>query len=229
MTRNILITRPNEQGQELSAFLKAQGFSPFIEPLFVVEKVTIPKIEKAFSAAIITSSNACQALDLIGFDRATKIFTIGKKTAEELRNFGFKNIILSPENSAESLAKIIEQEVGKILYLRGSTISFDFAERFKNISEIIAYKTQARESFSTEFLEFSKKNSCDQVLIFSRNSAEIFFNLAIKHNLLEYFSGSQIFCLSEKIQKRTAELAKEFNFKKIANFSENKLLKNFYE
>lgn len=225
MTKTVLITRPSEQGQALAAFFKAQGFSPFIEPLFTVEKVAIPKIERAFSSVIVTSINACEALENIGFDPRTKIFTIGKKAEEELRHFGFINVLRSPEFSAESLAKIIENEEGDILYLRGETISFDFAKKFKNVSEIIAYKIHALENFSEEFIKFTKKNPCDEVLIFSRNSAEIFFNLAIKHNLLEYFSSSQIFCLSEKIQKRISELG----FKKVANFSENKLLKNFYE
>lgn len=225
MSSNILITRPKEQARNLSSFLLAQGFSTFIEPIFSVEKLPIPKITKAFSSVIISSINACEALESIGFDMHTKIFVVGKKTEKELQDFGFLNIVVSPENSARSLEELVLKEEGEVLYLRGEMVSFDFAKKFKNITEIIVYKIHAKENFSAEFLEFAKTNSCDEVLIFSSNSAEIFFNLAIKHNLLEYFSDSQIFCFSEKIQKRIAELG----FKKTAIFSENKFLKNFYE
>jgi len=223
--KNVLITRPKEQAVELAAFLREQGFLPFIEPIFAVEKMAIPKIERAFSSVIITSINACDALENIGFDPHTKIFTIGKKTEKELRAFGFLNVITSPKNSAESLEKMVAKEEGDILYLRGEKISFDFAARHPNVTEITAYKIQPAENFSPELLNFAPKNIFDEVLLFSSNSAEIFFNLAIKHNLLEYFLASQIFCLSEKIQKRT----KELGFEKVANFSEHKFLKKFYE
>jgi len=225
VSKNVLITRPSEQAVELADFLKAEGFTPFIEPIFSVEKNAIPKITRAFSSVIITSINACDALENIGFDPHTKIFTIGKKTEKELRDFGFLNVITSPKNSAESLEKMIALEEGDILYLRGEKISFDFAAKHKNITEITAYKVHPEKSFSPQLLKFAQKNIFDEVLLFSSNSAEIFFNLAIKHNLLEYFLASQIFCLSEKIQKR----ARDLGFKKVATFSENKFLTKFYE
>ena len=59
---------------------------------------------------------------------------------------------------------------------------------------------------------------------------ELFFLLAKNHNLLEYFANSSLIVFSQKIVIRAEELAKEnFKFKKIEKFSDNIILKNFYE
>ena len=223
--KNILITRPQEQAVELADVFAKHGDFPFIEPLFEVEKIFPSLPSNNFSALVVTSINACQVLENSGFDRQIKIFTVGKITARKLRQMGFNNVILSPENSAKSLENLIAQEKGNILYLRGSKISFDFAKSFAAISEILVYKIHEKENFSAQLLNFAKKRRFDEVLLFSRNSAEIFFKLAIKHNLLEYFLEAQIFCLSENIRSR----AEEFGFKKTANFSNHSILKNIYD
>jgi uroporphyrinogen-III synthase len=221
----ILITRPKNQAQELVKFFEKQKIKTFVEPLFEVEELAIDKIAGDFSAVIITSINACHALEKSGISKALKIFTIGKKTAQKLQEIGFTNIIYSPENSVNSLLDLIKNYQGQILYLRGEKISLDLAKTFKNISEVIVYKTHENKDFSAELLEFCRTNSFAEILLFSQNSAEIFFKLAKKHNLLEYFQGSQIVCLSEKILNSVSK----FGFKNVKTFSANPILKNFYE
>lgn len=232
--KNILITRPKNQAQDLARTLTAQGFSTFIEPLFSVKKLPVSseKIDE-ISAVIITSANASFALIDSSLPKETKIFAVGKKTAEQLLENGFKNIIFSPQNSAKSLCELIqkthEDKTRPILYFHGSIMSLDFARELKkfdfNVKNICVYKTEEMTNFSAEFLQFAQRNSCDEVLIFSKNSAQIFFKLAKKHNLLEYFNSSQILCLSSEI----LNLVKEFGFKKVKTFSENLTLKNFYD
>jgi uroporphyrinogen-III synthase len=219
--KNILITRSFIASAEIIRLLESQEFQIFCEPLFTVEKLAVEKISAPISAIIVTSINACFALDNSGIDRETKIFTTGKKTAQELRRIGFKNIILSPRNSAESLFDLVAQEPGQILYFRGSIISLDFAAKLENVRDILAYKTHEVENFSTDF----KKIPYDEVLIFSKNSLKIFYKLIAKYNLLEYFASAQIVCLSEQI----LDLAKKFRFKKICTFADNPLLKKFYD
>jgi len=223
--KRILITRPKNQARELVKFLEEQKIKTFVEPLFVVEESEIKKISDEFSAVIITSINACHALLKSGVSKEIKIFTIGKKTAQKIQENGFKNIILSPENSVNSLMDLIKENQGRILYLRGEKISLDLAKEFKNISEIIVYKICENKFFSPQLLEFCQKNSFDEILLFSQNSAEIFYKLAKKHNLLEYFQGCQIVCLSEKILDNVSK----FGFKNVKTFSANPILKNFYE
>lgn len=217
--KNVLITRSAIVSTDVIQSLENGGFNVFCEPLFTVEKLPVQKISSPISAIIVTSLNACFALNEIA--KETKIFTVGKKTAQELERLGFQNIILSPRNSAESLFDLIAKETGRVLYLRGSVISFDFAAKLRNVEEILVYKTHEMENFSANF----KHIPYDEVLIFSKNSLEIFSNLVTKHNLLEYFAGSRILCLSEQI----LDFAKKFPFKKLGVFADISLLKKIYD
>lgn len=222
--KNVLITRQKERAHDLQKMLEDNGFVTFVEPLFTIERLKIEK--KVFAkAAIITSSNACSAIANSGLSSDIKIFTVGEKTAKSLQQSGFKNVIISPRNSAESLCDKLAGETGNILYFHGSIISFDFAKKFSNVKNILAYRTRAVENFSPELIRFAQKNIFDQVLIFSQNSAEIFFALVSKYNLLEYFSDSQILCLSNKILHK----CKSLGFKNVADFKAIPILKNFYD
>lgn len=236
--KNILITRPKEQSQELAQFLANHGFKPFIEPLFTVEKLDVKaqlsSLKKSeISAVIITSANAVFAVVESDLPRDIKIFAIGKKSAQKLLEIGFKNVVFSPENSAESLKKLIiknqHDKSGFILYFHGSVISLDFKKTLAKfgfkVKKILAYKTTGIKFFSDEFLEFSRKNSFEKVLIFSQKNAKNFVNLVRKFNLLEYFGSARILCLSQKI---LSEIEKS-DLKNSATFSELPILSKFYD
>jgi uroporphyrinogen-III synthase len=236
--KNILLTRSKEQSQELAEFLAGQGFKAFVEPLFSVEKFDVKaqlqSLKKSeISALIITSANAASAIIECDFPKDIRIFAVGKKSAQKLLESGFTNILFAPENSATSLEKLIiktqKDKSGFLLYFHGSVISLDFEETLTKfdfkVKKILAYQTKEVEFFSDEFLEFSRQNSFEKVLIFSQNSAKNFINLVKKHNLLEYFQSTQILCLSQKILSEI----KKSNLKNSATFSEFPILSNFYD
>ncbi len=200
----------------MAEILENKGFRTFIEPIFSVEKIAAKneEIYEQISALIITSANACEAIIDFGFSLEIKIFALGEKTAKKLLEFGFKNIVFSPENSAISLLNLIietkKDKSGLILYFHGSLISLDFQTELEKfgikVKKILAYKIIEKENFSADFLQFTQKNLLDHVLLFSQNSAKIFFKLAARHNLLEYFKHPQIACLSEKILRDVQNL-----------------------
>lgn len=233
--KSILITRQKNQSQKIVRLFENQGFTAFVEPLFLVEKIDVKKqiFDEEFSAAIVTSINACFALNEFAFPKNNKIFAVGKKTAEELHKNGFKNIAVSRENSASSLMDLIvkthEDKLGSLLYFHGSIINLDFEKELKNfgfkVKKILSYKTHESENFSSELLEFSRQKIFDHVLIFSQNSAKIFEKLARKNNLLEYFKASQLVCLSEKIRLDV----ENFQFQNPITFDQFQILKNFYD
>lgn len=233
--KSALITRQKNQSQEIVKLFENQGFEAFVEPLFFVEKIDVKTqvIFEKFSAAIVTSINACSALNDFAFPKDKKIYAVGKKTAEELRKNGFKNIAISQENSAISLMKLIvethEDKLNPILYFHGSIINLDFEKELKRfgfkVRKILSYRTCESENFSSELLEFSRQKIFDHVLIFSQNSAKIFEKLARKNNLLEYFKASQLVCLSEKIRLDV----ENFQFKNPITFDQFPILKNFYD
>lgn len=231
--KNVLITRPKDRAQEVAHVFENNGFKVFIEPLFSVKKIDVAQIiPTQISAAIISSANACDAIINSDSPKNIKIFAVGKKTAQNLRESGFSNIILAPENSANSLKDLIiktQDKSGLILNLQGSVISLDFKNELEKsnfkVQNILCYQTHEVENLSPQFLQFSQKNHFDQVLIFSQNSAKIFFKLATKHNLLEYFKSSQLLCLSDKILHDV----KNFGFTNSTTFKESPILKNFYD
>lgn len=231
--KNVLITRPQNRAQEVAKVFEDKGFKVFIEPLFSVQKIDVGKIIlPQVSAVIIASVNACEAIVNSDLPKNIKIFVVGKKTAQHLRESGFGNIILAPENSANSLKDLIletQDQAGSILNLHGSIISLDFKSELEKsafkVQNILCYQTHEVKNLSSQFLQFSQNNYFDQVLIFSQNSAKIFFKLATKHNLLEYFKSSQLLCLSEKILHDV----KNFGFTNSTTFKESPILKNFYD
>ena len=236
--RNILLTRSKEQSQELAEFFVNQGFQPFIEPLLTVKRLDVKSqillLKKSeILSLIITSANAAFAIIESDFPKDIRIFAVGKKSAQKLLESGFTNILFAAENSAISLEKLIiksqKDKTGFILYFHGSVISLDFEKTLAKIDfkvkKILAYQTTEVEFFSDEFLEFSRQNYFEKVLIFSQKNAKNFVNLVKKYNLLEYFQSSQIVCLSQKILSGI----EKSTFKNSTTFSELPILSNFYD
>ncbi len=229
---NVLLTRSHKNSRELAKILEDAGFQISFEPLFEIEELCDTKINKNIPAVIISSANACKSLINSELARDIKIFSVGKKTAEKLALAGFCNISVSLENSAESLKNLIIEKgkrTSEIAYFHGSVVTLDFAKELQKngfkVQKILAYKTEEIADFSSEFLEKCSNQKFDKVLIFSKNSAKIFFKLVAQNNMLEYFSDSQILCLSEKI----LDEAKRLGFKKCATFSDLPILAKFYD
>jgi uroporphyrinogen-III synthase len=241
--KKILIIRQAQQSQALSQFLEQQKCQIFVEPLFVVKKIFkendwLQYRHKNISAIVITSQNALDSLKKFNCDINIKIFAVGKKTAMKLMEAGFVNVFFPKQSCVAELLKLIKKsnldKMSLILYLRGDNISFDLQNSLQksgyNCAEILTYKTIAKNNFSIELLKNIKNTEYDSILIFSQKTLELFFLLAKNHNLLEYFAKSSLIVFSQKIVIRAEELAKEnFKFKKIEKFSDNIILKNFYE
>jgi len=232
--KNILITRAQDRAEEMLKVFEQEGFTALCEPLFSVKKIfSNQKIPREISAVIISSLNACDAAIDFGLQKNVKIFVVGKKSAKKLIELGFKNIEFAPKNSAESLLDLIikseENKSAPMLYFHGSIVSLDFKRELEKlgfkVENILAYETQELANFSDELLQFVKNNSFEQVLLFSQNSAKIFFKLAAKHNLLEYFKDAQLLCLSKNILYDV----RNYGFTNSATFDQFSILKNFYD
>jgi uroporphyrinogen-III synthase len=197
--------------------------------------------QKKIQALILTSSNAADvafdAAEILGLNKEIRIFAVGKKTAKKFLEANYKNVICSDKNSAEDLLKIIlldhevlnkkNQEI--FLYFCGEFVTIDFKIELEKagiaVEKILSYKIIEEQSFSENFLAKIKNLQFDFVLLYSKNSAKHFYELSKKHNLLEYFQGSRILCLSEKI----LSVLRNFGFKNSATFDEVPILKKFYD
>lgn len=229
--KNILVTRAEFVSENIKEILR-KDFSIFFEPLFEVKKLSFLNFNCDAKALIVTSLNACEAIKNSNFDRAIKIYAISNKISSELAKAGFLNIVISSQKTAQSLKELILQTHNKklpLLYFHGSKITLDFAEEssLKSfvIKKFLAYEILENQNFSQNLLDFCQKNTFDKILVFSKNSGKIFYNLCSKHNLLEYFNASQILCLSQEIEQEM----KNLGFTNSASFEKIPSLKKNYE
>lgn len=238
MLKNILITRDLSRSKQLCEILQQNNFTVYNEPLFEVIKNSVELVDyKKIGAVILTSFNGCEAILQSSLKKDIKIFAIGKHSSQLLLDSGFSNIEIDSQRSSQTLLKlIIDSDIDKalpILYFRGQQVNFDFATTLQGkgfmVEDVICYDTKAISSFSSDLLDCSENKIFDYVLLFSQNSALIFFNLAKKHNLLEYFKSSQLLCFSDRI----VDLVKSFENgiwqQNTGHYQDLKLLKEFYE
>lgn len=100
----ILVTRSEPGASETAARLRASGFAPVIEPLFVIEPVeaTIP----AFDALAFTSANGVRRFALLSPRRDTPVFCVGARTAAVARELGFTGAV-SANGDVNALADLV--------------------------------------------------------------------------------------------------------------------------
>jgi uroporphyrinogen-III synthase len=241
----LLITKFEEDREKISNLLKENHLEIFHERVFSInknlQKEDFANLNLDKAAIILTSSNAQNKILAQNFDKNILILAISEKTIDQLKKNGFKNFLLSKERNAKSLKELIVKKLPKnsqIFYFRSSIISLDFKVElnelgFKNFAEILAYQIIDNKSFSKDFLNFAQKNKFKYITFFSKNSAKIFFNLVKKHNLIDYFSSSEILAFSEEIYAEILNLEKIFGFKlgnkKFKDFGKLENLKKYYE
>ncbi len=234
--KNVLITRSQDKSSDLVELLSSYNYHGFAESLLTVQKSSpIVDLTKEISAIIVTSSNSCNVIAELGLDKNILVFAVGKITARSMKKLGFNNIVFPQNYSAQNLKKLILEtsfdHSGKILYFRGEEVTLDFKEELSDfdIEDVVSYKVNENANFSQDLLNFAKTENFDQVLLFSLNSAQIFFNLAKKHNMLEYFRVSKIVCLSDKILELVQEFEDGIWKDNSITFDEVEILKNFYD
>lgn len=242
MKKHILLTRAENQNEEVANYLQSNNCEVVIEPIFTVKNLDLDfeilkKLQnKKINGIIITSINAAQnaiaAISFLNLDKNLKIFVVGKKTGEVFIKQGYKNVFFPKESNALNLKNLILvncKSAENLLYFCGEIINLDFAIELKQFGimtqKIVSYKILNHQFFSQNFLEKITEINFDFVLLYSKNSAKIFFELCKKHNLEKYFSNSKFLCLSKEIML----FVQETGYKNSTTFAKNSILKNFYE
>ena len=125
----ILVTRSEPGASETAARLRASGFAPVIEPLFVIEPVeaSIP----AFDALAFTSANGVRRFALLSPRRNTPVFCVGARTAAVARELGFTGA-LSADGDVNALADLVISKLptgAKLLHAGNEESRGDLAGR----------------------------------------------------------------------------------------------------
>jgi hydroxymethylbilane synthase len=154
----VLVTRPTNDGQRLTARLAEFGVVSAIVPAIDTEILSdSPELDDAlrglaqYDWAVVTSRNgvraAAQAAHRLSVDLArVRWAAVGKSTARELWASGVRDVWMSPTSNAESVGRELPLSAGaRVLWLRGDLADDRLfrllVERGGKVHDIVAYRT----------------------------------------------------------------------------------------
>ncbi len=130
----LLVTRPEPDGEQTAAALRARGHEVLVSPLLHIDAIPDADLGAGpWAGIIMTSSNAARALER--HPRGPEIarlpvFTVGRRTAVAARSVGFADVA-SADGDADDLVRAIlarHLETGAaLLYLAGEDRAADVA------------------------------------------------------------------------------------------------------
>ncbi len=130
MKESFLVTRPRFQSEEVAGKLREEGFEVIIESISDVEYLKydekeVGNIKKSDVQAIfLTSFNASEAFLSFDFDKNVPIYAIGEKSAQKIKESGYKNVTFPEKSTVFDLERLFLQhnsnQTGQILYFCGN-------------------------------------------------------------------------------------------------------------
>lgn len=217
----VVVTRPMRSGQKTATLLRERGHEPILLPLTeAVHKAQAAReaLARQPDALAVTSAEALRALDTSGIDLSghldRSVFAVGAATARAARECGFKTVITG-EGDGAALARLVKTTLtpdtqalsakspaAHVLYLAGrpreggfettlatSAITLDVAEIYE--MQPVLWERPALQAM----LDIPP----DAVLLYSRETARIFFDLVQAHDLAPLLHTSRFICISEKV------------------------------
>jgi uroporphyrinogen-III synthase len=211
----ILLTRPQADAERTAAALRARGHDVIIAPLIELEHLSDANLGAGpWTALLVTSGNAVRAI--AGHRRCDelrelKIFTVGDRTAEAMREHGFAHVTSAAGNVADLAALVIARlkPPARLLYLAGEERSGDLAGllRAKSflVDTVLVYRAVAAAELPRPAAE-ALAAGLDGVFHFSRRSAEAYLDAARHAGLLQDALAKPIhYCLSGRIAEPLRE------------------------
>ncbi|MEK9628651.1 MAG: uroporphyrinogen-III C-methyltransferase [Nitrospinota bacterium] len=221
--KTVVVTRKGDQAESMIDRLRELGAEPFFFP--VIETVAPDDwtpLDNAlnnlstYDGLVFTSVNGVrfffQRLKEIQQDirnlKGVKIYTIGPKTAEAVRELGMGVDVVPDEFVAESLIESIKDMKGKRFLIPRATVAREILpEKLREMGAEVdvapAYKTILPESKSDALEKRLKEGNVDVLTFTSSSTVKNFLALTGDH-LLPEIKKTQIACIGP-ITAKTAE------------------------
>jgi uroporphyrinogen-III synthase len=217
----VVVTRPMRSGQKTATLLRERGHELILLPLTeAAHKAETAReaLTRQPDALAVTSAEALRALDTSGIDLSDHLgrplFAVGAATAQAARECGFRTVITG-EGDGVALAHLVKTTLtpdgqvssakspaAHVLYLAGrpreggfettlatSAITLDIAEIYE-MQPVLWERPALRAVLDIP---------TDAVLLYSRETARIFFDLVQSHDLAPLLHTSRFICISEKV------------------------------
>ncbi|WP_411036427.1 uroporphyrinogen-III synthase [Shinella sp. BYT-45] len=215
----VLVLRPEPAAARTARRLTALGHEPVLLPLSRAEHdVDAAKAALAgpHAAIAITSAEAARLLGKLGADLdrhlSTAVFAVGQASAKAARKAGFR-FVLSAGGDGEDLAGMIAahggEPAGLILYLAGNPRAPGFEIRLREAGipfrTVECYRMMPLRPPRAEAESALLQPVPDAVLLYSRESARAFFDLAPLSEMPDRFRATRLLCLSRNVASAVPE------------------------
>ena len=211
----ILLTRPQADAERTALALRGRGHEVVVAPLLDLELLSDADLGVGpWIALLVTSGNAVRAIASHrrrGELRSLKVFTVGDRTAQAMRDCGFADVT-SAAGNVHDLAALVAarlQPPARLLYLAGEERSGDLAgllrERNFVVETVLVYRAVAATDLP-HAAATALAAGLDGVFHFSRRSAEAYLDAARRSNLLRAaIEQPTHYCLSGRIAEPLRE------------------------
>lgn len=206
----VLVTRPKLSAARTAERLISMGHEPILLPLSVAmhdPQAAAEAFRTPYAALAVTSAEALRAIAATeirpSIDIEKPLFAVGDATAAAARSAGFGEVHAGA-GDGEDLADLIagsSVDLGEgILYLAGRPRAQTFEERldalrlYVRITEV--YEMVPVEYQRADLADILVTSRPEAVLLYSRENAQRFFDLATPH--AEALYDMQILCMSDR-------------------------------
>ena len=206
---HILLTRPERQGLETTALLRARGHIVMHVPLLRIEANTGADLgDGVYAALAATSANAIHAIAEHPRRRTIlriPLFAVGDRTADAAREAGYQRV-MSADGDVMQLAQLITQKIppkSAILYLAGEDRAGNLAGSLEaaghRVRIVEIYRAVTAQTLPAEAIRALQADSIHAVLHYSRRSVETLLRVAMAGSCLVNVLKCKHFCLSAQI------------------------------
>ncbi len=183
---HVLVTRPQEDGEEIAARLAEMGHTALLAPLLSPQFEDGPEPDFTGVQAILASSaNGIRALIRHTARRDIPVFAVGPQTTQEAAAAGFTDI-RNADGDAQALAEATARwtipEKGVLLHVCGAeapgTLADMLSLRGFSVRRAVLYRVEAARDLPLSAREALAAGGVNAALFFSPRSARIFCELA---------------------------------------------------
>ena len=206
----ILLTRPQEEAQELAQRLRDMGHEALVSPLMQTVPLAAIPPHLDCDAVLATSARAfrfCDANLSGGNWSEIPLFCVGEKTAGAASRAGFSQASCIAPNVADLLKAIGEHlpASARLIYLAGKDRKPGLEDGLRaaryDVRTLVVYETAAVDSLDAEAADCLATGALDAAMHFSRRSAELFTSAVHRAGLADAAARLRHVCISADAAK----------------------------
>jgi uroporphyrinogen-III synthase len=205
----VLVTRPLPSGERTAKSLREMGHEPVLLPLSQPvhdSRAAIDGLARSSGPIAITSAEAVRVLSSAGEDikphLLRPLFAVGSASAKEAEAIGFASVAASSGDGAQLAELIARQTRETVTYLAGRPRAETFELRSRaldlNVDVIECYQMQPAIP-DPHTVRKALTPPPQAMLLYSRQTAENFFQLAQIQLESARIDDALILCLSEAV------------------------------